>query len=182
MKDIVMRAHGLFLGVAEALQAPLLLLIRLYWGWQFAQTGLGKFHNMPRVVDFFASLGIPFPALNAHFIATLELSGGILLMLGLGARLISLPLTISMTVAYITADREALVSFLSDPDKFIAAAPFSFLLASLLILAFGPGRVSLDEWIACKCYGDRSSAPAASEHGFAERHAGEPRPGNEALR
>ena len=32
-----------------------------------------------------------------------------------------------MVVAYITADREALFSIISNPDKFTAAAPFTFL-------------------------------------------------------
>jgi putative oxidoreductase len=53
-----------------------------------------------------------------------------------------------MTVAYITGDREALLSIFSDPDKFSAAAPFTYLMASLLILIFGPGRFSLDYLIA----------------------------------
>jgi putative oxidoreductase len=49
-----------------------------------------------------------------------------------------------MMVAYITADREALFSFLSNPDKFTAAAPYTFLIASLLVLIFGPGKFSAD--------------------------------------
>lgn len=158
MRAALLRGRRLFLQVAEALQSPLLLLVRLYWGWQFAQTGYGKFHNMPRVVDFLAGLGIPFPAWNARFIASLELAGGLLLMLGLGARPMSALLTISMMVAFYTADRDALFAFLSDPDKFMGAAPFTFLLASLLILAFGPGRVSLDAWIACNCYAGGDAA------------------------
>ena len=69
----------------------------------------------------------------------LELVGGILLALGLGGRLIALPLTIDMIVAYITADREALTSIFSDPGKFYNAAPFTFLMASLIVLIFGSG-------------------------------------------
>jgi putative oxidoreductase len=49
-----------------------------------------------------------------------------------------------MIVAYITADREALLSIFSDPDKFYAAAPYTFLIASLIILIFGPGKIALD--------------------------------------
>jgi putative oxidoreductase len=43
-----------------------------------------------------------------------------------------------MIVAYITADREALFSIVSIPDKFIAATPVAFLVASLIVLIFGP--------------------------------------------
>ena len=74
----------------------------------------------------------------------LELVGGVLLALGLGGRLIAFLLTANMTMAYITGDREALLSIFSDPDKFAAAAPFTYLMASLIIFIFGPGRYSLD--------------------------------------
>ena len=105
---------------------------------------MGKLHNLPHVVGFFTSLGIPAPALNAYFVSGLEFFGGILLALGLGSRLLALMFTADMLVAYITADRPALLSIFSKPDNFIAAAPFAFLLASLIILVFGPGRFSLD--------------------------------------
>jgi putative oxidoreductase len=49
-----------------------------------------------------------------------------------------------MIMAYVTADTEALRSIFSDPDKFYAAAPYVFLIASLIILIFGPGKLSLD--------------------------------------
>jgi len=72
----------------------------------------------------------------------------LLLILGLGSRLIALPLVVDMVVAYITADREALFSIISDPDKFTAAAPFTFLVASLVVLIFGAGWFSLDALVA----------------------------------
>jgi putative oxidoreductase len=129
---------------ASLLQSPFLLAVRLYWGWQFAQTGWGKLHNIARITDFFASLNIPLPAVNAHFISGLEFFGGILLILGLGSRLVGLLLAGNMLVAYWTADRDAFVSFLSDPGKFYVADPYTFLFASLLILIFGAGLFSVD--------------------------------------
>ena len=130
--------------MSSNLESPLLLAVRLYWGWQFLQAGWGKLNGIGKVIFFFNELGIPAPAVNAWFVAGLEFAGGILLMIGLGSRLIALPLVIDMIVAYITADREALLSVISDPDKFIAAAPFSFLFASLLVLIFGGGWFSTD--------------------------------------
>jgi putative oxidoreductase len=108
------------------------------------QTGWGKLHNLAKVTEFFTSLGIPLPGLNAPFIVGLEFLGGILIMLGLGSRLVALLLTCDMAVAFATADRGALFSIFSDPDKFYAAAPYTFLVAFLIVLIFGPGRVSLD--------------------------------------
>jgi putative oxidoreductase len=122
----------------------LLLAVRLYWGWQFAQTGWGKLHRLDQVTQFFTSLGIPAAGLNAGFISGLELVGGVLLAVGLATRPVALLFVGDMLVAYITADRAAFFSVFSDPDKFVGAAPFAFLCASLLILIFGPGRFSLD--------------------------------------
>jgi putative oxidoreductase len=127
-----------------SLQSPFMLAVRLYWGWQFMQTGRGKLTNIGKVIHFFTDLGIPAPALNAYFVSGLEFGGGLLLVLGLGSRLIALPLAIDMIVAYILADREALFSVISNPDKFTAAAPYTFLVASLLVVIFGPGKVSVD--------------------------------------
>jgi putative oxidoreductase len=131
------------------LQSPVLLLIRVYWGLQFMQTGWGKMHNIPKFTTFFASLNIPFPAFNAHFVAGLEFFGGLMLLLGLASRLIGLFLASNMLVAYWTADHEALTSLFTDPlgGKFYAADPYTFLFASVMVLIFGAGLLSLDTLI-----------------------------------
>jgi putative oxidoreductase len=133
-----------FDAVATFLQSPLLLAIRLYWGWSFAQTGWGKLMNLDRTTGFFASLNIPLPKVNAIMAGATECGGGVLLALGLFARPVSVPLIFTMLVAYGTADREAVMALTSDPEKFTNAAPFLFLLASLIVLAFGPGKLALD--------------------------------------
>ena len=136
--------HQQFFGLIAYLQSPFLLFVRLYWGWQLAQSGWGKLHHLPNVTEFFASLGLPMPAQMAVFIACVEFFGGIFLALGLLSRITGLVLTVNMTMAYVIGDREALLSFFSDPDKFIAAAPFAFLIVSLIVLIFGAGRISVD--------------------------------------
>ncbi len=128
----------------DKLRSPLLFVIRLMFGWTLFETGKGKLQNIDRFTEFLAHLHIPMPSANAHFVASLECVGGLLLLLGLFARLISIPLTINFIVAYITADHEALVGFFKDQDAFTSAAPFLYLLVSLIILAFGPGFFSLD--------------------------------------
>jgi len=136
--------YSAFANAANFLESPLLLAVRLYWGWQFFQTGWGKLQDIPKVTDFFTSLGLPFPHVTAYVVGTSECVGGILLFLGLGSRLISLPLLGDMIGAYLTADREALKAIFSEPGKFYAADPYTFLFASLLILVFGPGKISID--------------------------------------
>ena len=142
------RLYLWLISAASSLQSPFLLAVRLYWGWQFIQTGIGHLTHLDKVTSYFTELGVPAPALSAPMISTLELVGGILLVLGLASRLIAFLLTCNMIVAFITGDREALLSIFSDPDKFYAAAPYTFLFASLLILIFGPGKFCLDTLLA----------------------------------
>jgi putative oxidoreductase len=78
----------------------------------------------------------------------MELFGGLLLILGLASRLTGLLLAFDMLVAYWTADHGALVSIFSDPGKFYAADPYTFLFASLMVLILGAGLFSVDALIA----------------------------------
>jgi putative oxidoreductase len=128
-------------------QSAFLLFVRLYWGWQLYRTGWGKLQHLDKITAYFESLNIPHAAFNARFVGGLEFVGGFLLMVGLASRLISIPLTIDLLVAYWVADREAFTSFFSDPGKFYAADPYTFLFASVLILIFGPGMFSIDALI-----------------------------------
>ena len=139
--------------VAAYLQSPLLLAVRLYWGISFALTGWGKLAHLERTTAFFTDLNLPLPKLNAIMAGATECVGGALLALGLFARPAAVPLIFTMVVAYATADKEALLAITSDPDKFVSAAPFLFLLAAVTVLAFGPGRISVDALLG------RKSAP-----------------------
>jgi len=148
---LVLDLYGLYERILNHCQSALLLVIRLTWGGMFMQTGWGKWHDIPKVVGFFTDLGIPFPTLNAYLVATTELVGGLCLVLGLLCRLAPVPLIISMVVAYITSEQDAIKELgMGNPDPFFAAAPFLFLLASLIIFIFGPGKISLDHLLAKK--------------------------------
>jgi putative oxidoreductase len=129
------------------LQSVLLLAIRAWWGWSFFLTGKGKLLHLDKTTEFFASLNLPAPKLNALAAGLTESGGGLLLLVGLFSRVASVPLMFTMVVAYVTAEREALQSIISDPDKFTSAAPFQFLLTAVIVFAFGPGRWSLDAWL-----------------------------------
>lgn len=150
MKSMMGKYLPILNDAGTALQSPFLLLVRLYWGWQFIETGWGKVNHLDKVTEFFTSLGIPFAALQAPFVAGLELVGGMLLLVGLVSRPIALLLAINMLVAYIAADREALLAIVSNPEQFYHAAPYTFLFATMLIFIFGPGKASIDAWISGK--------------------------------
>src|SRR6201987_4871052 len=148
---LLWRGHELLIASGAALQSPFLLGLRLYFFWQLFQTGRGKLSNIGKVSEFFASLGIPLPTLNAYFIGSLECFGGLLLIAGLASRPLALLIVIAMIVAYLTADLEAVTKLFSippHPHQFFKGDPFPFLLAALIILAFGPGKISIDAAIA----------------------------------
>lgn len=156
---MISRFYGVVVSFLNRFQSPFLLAVRLYWGWQFFITGWGKFHDIPRVTGFFASLSIPFPLVNAYFIGGLETVGGLLLLSGLFSRPIAFLLTCNMTVAYLTAHRESVLNIFKDSDNFVTQPPFLFLLTSLMVLFFGPGKFSVDALI-CHC---KSRLPSSTQ-------------------
>jgi putative oxidoreductase len=156
--NFIRRPYELLVTVANYLQAPLLLFLRAYFFWQLFLAGKGKLLNIERTAEFFSSLNIPMPILSVYLAASTECFGGLLLVVGLASRLVAIPVAFTMIVAYVTADYEALTSIFSDPDKFVAAAPFPFLLSALIVLAFGPGALSVDALIKRFVVGRRSES------------------------
>jgi putative oxidoreductase len=159
----VRSAYGLLVRGASCLQSPFLLVVRLYWGWQFFGTGSAKLADVPTFAAKFTEWGVPFPHLSVLLAGNTEKYCGLLLLAGVASRLVSLPLIFTMVVAYLTAEPEALHAFFSDPDKFVSATPFQFMFAALLILIFGPGAFSIDHLIGKKCgaAASTSTAPTA---------------------
>jgi putative oxidoreductase len=157
---IFQRGYRLLVLGTEQLQSPLLLAIRLYWGWQFFQTGRGKLMNHDKVTEFFQSLHIPFPGFNVWLAGGTECFGGLLFLAGLGSRLISLPLIFVTVIAYLTAEIDTVKNIFGAPDKFVSADPFLFMLAALIVLAFGPGVFSLD-WLIGRLFFRKNKIPQA---------------------
>lgn len=133
-----------------------LLLLRLLIGLQFFLTGKGKLANLDRTTEFFAGLHIPAPGFHAGLVGTVEMVGGILLLVGLLTRLAAVPLVISMIVAYLTAHKDAILEaeggFTGKVGEFIDQTPFPFLVVCLVLLVFGAGRISVDELLARRCH------------------------------
>ena len=94
--DVLARVERLLTLERTALewaQAPFLLVVRLYWGWSFATNGWGKLHNIDQIAKWFGEdLHIPAPLANAYAASTTEFLGGILLFIGLGGRVSTIPL------------------------------------------------------------------------------------------
>jgi putative oxidoreductase len=138
--------HSWFVKASNLLQSPLLLAIRLYWGFQFMQDGWGKMTHLDKVAQFFATLNLPMPGMTAFMVAFIELVGGFLFTFGIFTRLTSIVLFVNMTMAYLTVpdDRTNFFHILSKPDDFYGASPYTYWFAALLIFVFGPGHFALD--------------------------------------
>jgi len=150
MTSLISKINHRLAAIGDPLRFPLLLAIRLYWGWQFFITGKGKLQNLSGVTEFFASLRIPAPHLNAIFVSATECFGGLFLLLGLGSRFFAGLFILEMVVAYGTSEHAAIRAIFSDSDQFVKATPFLFLFASVIVFAFGPGRYSLDALLSRK--------------------------------
>jgi putative oxidoreductase len=148
------------------LQPVFLLMIRLFIGWGFFKAGKGKLLNIESTVEFFRGLDIPMPTLNAYLSGTTECFGGLFLLLGVASRVVPIPLIFTMLVAYATAHTEEFHALWGNPNLFLKAPPFLFLLTAIIVLLFGPGVFSIDgllQW----CQGRREAAaprpPSATE-------------------
>lgn len=143
------RVYRAIYTVGSNLQSLFLLFLRLTWGLSFFHIGMGKFEHIPETVAFFQSSGIPLPLFNAYLVAFVEAIGGLCLFFGFGARFASVPLTFLLFVAYGTVHAHAFkdFAFIKNPSLLVQEAPFPFLITTLTVFLFGPGRISIDAWI-----------------------------------
>ena len=119
------------------------LLVRLFVGYFFMETGWGKLHNLEGFAQRFAGWGIPYPYFNAVLSAYTEFIGGWLTIIGLGTRLISIPMIINMLVAILKVNLKRVSSI----DDFVELDEPLYALAYLWLLFSGPGWASVDFFV-----------------------------------
>ena len=157
--NLARRCYEVVVLSANFLRSPLLLFLRVYFFWQLFLTGIGKLSNIGKTSEYFTTLGIPLPTLNAYLAGATETFCSLFLILGLASRLAAIPVLFTMIVAYLTADQEAVAGMLSNSDKFVKADPFPFLLIALIVLAFGPGQLSVDTLFKQKLWHSAGAKP-----------------------
>ncbi len=116
---------------------------RLAVGLVFTQSGWGKLHDLQKVTEFFAELGLPAAGFNAALTASTEFVCGSMLLLGLGTRLAAVPLIVTMTVAIGTAQWSQVDSLAS----LFGLTEFLYISLLLWLGTAGAGPLSIDRLV-----------------------------------
>ena len=116
-----------------------LLLMRLVLAYGFYGPGMMKWNNMDGIISWFGEMGIPLPGLNAYLAASTEVGGAFLLLIGLGTRIISIPLMIVMLVAIFSVHLPN--GFESGNNGF--EIPVYYLIMLFTLFVYGGGKISI---------------------------------------
>lgn len=128
--------------------SALAFAIRLFFGWQFFKAGLTKIADWDSTLALFRDeyqTPILTPAIAAVLGTTGELFLPILLLIGLFSR----PACVALFIVN-------LMAVISYPQLFKFECPaalndhFYWGALMLVVVAFGPGRLSLDYWLSCQ--------------------------------
>lgn len=117
-----------------------LLFMRIILAIGFYGPAMMKIKNFNSIIEWFGSIGIPLPTLNAYLATTTETLGFILLFLGLGIRIITIPLMVTMVVAIVTVHLGN--GFEAGNNGF--EIPLYYLIMLFTLLVYGSGKFSLD--------------------------------------
>jgi putative oxidoreductase len=160
-KRLTIAAAELFNRLSAAGSIPALLM-RLFVGYFFMETGWGKIHNLDAFATRFAQWGIPHPAFNAALSAYTEFLGGALTILGLGMRFVSIPMIINMIVAIVTVK----LKNVSGLDDFAELDEPLYALSFVWLFFSGAGWLSVDfllrQFVDKAISRDSSSIPSSA--------------------
>lgn len=137
-----------FSRLSEYLKSLSLLFARLIVAYGFYEPAMMKWSDISAIAEWFGSIGIPLPTLNAYMAASTEALGVLLLTLGLFTRAISIPLMVVMIVAIITVHLPH--GFNAGDNGF--EIPLYYMLFLFIFLSHGAGKYSLDRVI----FGDKN--------------------------
>jgi putative oxidoreductase len=120
-----------------------LTLLRLASGAVFLAFGAGKFANHASEASSFHTYGLPWPNAFTDGIGVLELTGGVLLAVGLATRPVAALLAADMVGAIVVS------GILHSESVSLTLAP-ALLTAMVALLVLGPGRLSLDAELSAR--------------------------------
>lgn len=143
-----------------------MLALRLLLGWEFLDSGLEKFRGENWFGEVADKFPWPFslvpPDVNWQMATGFEIVGGIALMIGLGTRFFAAALfiltVVAIAVAHWPAEWHSLAELaqgyvISDDGHGNFKLPLIFLAMLIPLILSGPGRLSLDAWVARSYFG-----------------------------
>lgn len=157
------------------------ILLRLMAGGVFLWEGILKFVYINQGVGRFTKLGLPAPEITANFVGALEIVGGILLIAGFFTRLMAVPFIIEMIVAMLST--KVSLYFGTSPLPPPPAPPkmgvwavlheirsdYAQIMVVVFLLIAGPGRWSVDAYLARRRRAVSVTPKASQPYGLAAR-------------
>ncbi len=144
---------------SSALEQYAILLVRVSIGLFFAISGANKLFvagGTKPVYETLVKAKVPFPRQTAYFVASVEFVCGSLLAVGFLSSPACMALLIDMTVAVLTSALSTLPKRLSPLnwlDDFLYLPEVLYVLFFIWLLCSGPGKFSVDYWLAGKLLG-----------------------------
>lgn len=123
-----------------------LFLIRLILAYGFYGPAKMKLNDVSAIAEWFSSIGIPAPTLNAYLATYTEITGALFLLLGFATRFMTIPLIITMLVAIKTVHWAN--GFEASENGF--EIPLYYLVMLITLFFTGPGRISIDHLIRAR--------------------------------
>jgi len=121
-----------------------LLLFRLILAVGFYEPAMMKVKNLSGVAEWFGSMNYPLPMISASISMVTEVSGIVLLILGLGSRLIAMPMMFIMVIATFTVHISN--GFPAGDNGF--EIPLYYFLMLFALVVYGSGKYSVDYLIS----------------------------------
>jgi putative oxidoreductase len=136
-----------------------ILLVRVSVGLFFAVSGANKLFVAGGTQTMYQTLvkaKVPFPRLMTYFVSGVEFVGGSLVALGFLSSPACVALLVDMIVAILTTKLSAVPKGLSPlnwVDDFLYFPEALYVLFFIWLICSGPGKFSVDYWLAGKLLG-----------------------------
>jgi putative oxidoreductase len=133
-----------------------ILVVRVSLGLFFAVSGANKLFVAGGTQTMYETLveaKIPFPHMMTYAVSGVEFVGGSLLAAGFLSNLVCVALLVDMVVAILTSKLSSMPQGLSPLrwfDDFLYLPEVLYVLFFLWLICSGPGKFSVDYWLASK--------------------------------
>jgi len=133
-----------------------ILLVRVSIGLFFVISGANKLFvtgSRRTMYETLVGAKVPFPQLMTYFVSSVEFVGGSLLTVGFLSSVACVVLLVDMLVAILTTKLFAMpkgLSLLNRLDDFLYLPEVLYVLFFIWLICSGPGKFSVDCWLAGK--------------------------------